>query len=81
MLITMFNYGERGKSRNIERATLRRRRSEGNEARRAARETSNAGLPSRQWCTFKDVSLIDSQMPGDPAVVALHANHRCARNG
>lgn len=33
------------------------------------------------WCTFKDVSLIDSQMTGDPAVVVLHADHRRAGNG
>lgn len=33
------------------------------------------------WCTFKDVSLIDSQMAGDPTVVVLHADHRRAGNG
>lgn len=32
-------------------------------------------------CTFKDVSLIDSQMAGDPAAVVLHADHRRAGNG
>lgn len=53
-----------------------------------ARSEERAAVCSFCWiarlfgrCTFKDVSLIYSQMPGDAAAVALHTDHRRAGNG